>query len=103
MRFILVTVAVVALSACGGSDDDGPLVLSSGTYSEDEYRTSVRAALSRPGSEDLCRSLKGLSDREITELAVQAQKGSFTPVQGTNDASQDRASQILREECERVF
>lgn len=102
MRLLLAG-AVALLVACGGGTDD-TLTLGSGDISESDFRDAVRAAFARnaPDPDELCPNLQGLSPSEAADLILEIQPNDDI-VQEANRDDQERAAEILQEECGRIL
>jgi hypothetical protein len=113
MRFVLVFIAALSVFACGGGDNDGSgdgggdaqgsLTLRGGTYTEEEFRTEIRALLISVDSDIICASLAGLSGRQVADaLKVVNDQQGVTPFQDPDPNDEARAGEILLEECNRI-
>jgi len=95
----LLVIALVA--ACSGSDSEDSFTLSGGTYTEDEFRTEMRAFLLNTDAEAFCQQLTDLSGREIADALIAFNRGT-TPIQSPNPDDEARAGEIVKEECGRI-
>ncbi len=107
---LLVTIALglaVLLMACGGSgnsggDDERVLVLASGSYTEEEYRTNFRGnVINFPETmEGLCEEAERADGFE-SFFDVVDEVDASEEIQEPVPADRERAFEILKEECRR--
>lgn len=93
MRLFIPLAICVLFAACGGS----------ASPAEDEYRIQMRTYLAQIDSVAFCKSLDGLSNREVADilLSVNAQEGD-TEKPGITSDDEERAGEIVKEECDRI-
>jgi hypothetical protein len=101
MRWLMTVLAAVALTACSSGGSTKPLVLGSGTYSEQEFRDRTRTELGAPSGVPFCQSLTGLNDADAADAIIRAQ--TLPPTQTADRTSQLRAAAIVKEECARIL
>ena len=104
---ILATLGITVVIACGGgdgeADSDRVLILNSGSFTEEEYRVRLRARFISFSElfEPLCDEAQKSSFNELLDLINELDDSP--PEQEAVRRDQERAFEILREECDRRF